>query len=107
MVNTCRKKVKITKTNISKFQFDLEILVSVDEEPLYDTDEPLQIPIIIFPQLLLLLLFTIISIVVKLYSPRYPVNITFSRHSCSAKSYFSCVVYYILAHHSTLFGVHV
>ena len=40
------------------------------------------------------LTITIISIILKLYSPRYLVNITFSRHGRSARSYFSCVVYH-------------
>ena len=48
----------------------------------------------------------LISIIFKLYSPRYPVNITFSRRGRSAKSYFSCVVYHVLARYSILFGVH-
>ena len=50
--------------------------------------------------------YTTISIIFKLYSPRYPVNITFSRRGRSAKSYFSCVVYHVLARYSILFGVH-
>ena len=49
---------------------------------------------------------SLISIILKLYSPRYPVNITFSRGGRSAKSYFSCVVYHVLARYSILFGVH-
>ena len=48
-----------------------------------------------------------INIILKLYSPHYPVNITFSRRGRSAKSYFSSVVYHILARYSILFGVHV
>ena len=47
----------------------------------------------------------IISIILKLYSPRYPVNITFSRRGHSAKSHFSFVVYPVLARYSILFGV--
>ena len=35
------------------------------------------------------------------------VNITFSRRGRSAKSYFLCVVYRVLARYSILFGVHV
>ena len=53
-----------------------------------------------------ILLFDI-SIIFKLYSPRYPVNITFSRRGRSAKSYFSCVVFHVLDCYSVLFGVHI
>ena len=38
-----------------------------------------------------------VSIVFKLYSPHYSVNITFSKRGRSAKSYFSCVVYYVFS----------
>ena len=43
------------------------------------------------------LLIKYFSIILKLYSPRYPLNITFSRRGRPAKSYFSCVVYRVLA----------
>ena len=39
----------------------------------------------------------VISIIFKLFSQRYPVNIAFSRSGRSPKSYFSCVVYRVLA----------
>ena len=50
---------------------------------------------------------SIFSIILKLYSPRLPVNITFSRRGCSAQSCFSCVAFRVLARYSVLFGVHV